>query len=83
MRLTQMTYNSAAVDLGAASILFSYGTPVAIKCNLSGLEYRTEKSWGVTTHQHIHCWLVSPDKAMTMTQSWFDKFLNVSSKIVS
>lgn len=66
------------VELGRATILFSYETPVA--CRIEGQGYfRTSKRWSVTTSKHIGKWLVGwgidKSEAAERDQSFFDDLI--------
>ena len=56
MKLKQIGSNQAELHLGNKVVLFSYETPVAVRFEDSGLEYRTDEKFSQTTEKHIKAW---------------------------
>jgi len=58
MRIKQIGTNKTVLYIDDATVLFSYGTPVAAL--IWGRGYvRTNKFWSVTTSKHINQWLAN------------------------
>ena len=74
LKLRQVGSNMTEVEIGRATVLFSYEAPVA--CHIQGQGYfRTSKKWSVTTSKHIGKWLSTMrpvDAVQEREQSFFD-----------
>ena len=68
MRLTSQSPTSHAVTLGNATVLFSYGVPVAVHIEGEGY-WRTQDNWSATTNRHVkaftegHATMLAPQDA--------------------
>lgn len=69
MKLRHIGSNQTEVDIGNATVLFSYNTPVA--ANKDGRFYRTAEHHSVTTSKHINKWLDGRN-AEQQPQEWFN-----------
>ena len=56
MKLNNLGEHQNEVHFEGVSVLFSYNTPVAYYDVKSGLFYKTNKKWSVTTSKHINQW---------------------------
>jgi len=74
MKLRPLASNMTEVETKAATILFSYSTPVACCLNNGNGYFRTSQKWSVTTSKHINKWLAGA-KAAEKDQSFFDNLV--------
>lgn len=73
IKLRAIGSNQTELDLGNATVLFSYDQPVA--AFKPGLGYFvTARKWSATTTRHVNQW-TKGGKVTTMPQDWFDTFL--------
>lgn len=57
MKLNPIGSNQNEITVGNITVLFSYKPPVAYLDHETGIAYRTNKKWSVTTSKHINNWL--------------------------
>ena len=69
MKITNPSANVTILTTDKATILFSYGVPVA--ANFAGAFHRTNKFWSKTTSKHINAWLDGA-KAHEKDQDFFN-----------
>jgi hypothetical protein len=77
VQLNPVGANQNEVTLGNITVFFSYKTPVAYLDHETGIAYRTNKKWSVTTSKHINNWLKDNDleTVNTIDQSLLDGIL--------
>ena len=86
MKIKSIGSNKTELHLKDLRLLISYETPVALIRHLKGYSLglreglKTSEFHSVTTSKHVDQWLkensFNPDKVPTMSQSWFNEFLN-------
>ena len=79
MKLEPIQSNMTELNIGNLSILFSYKTPVAIKCQQN--YYKTAKKWSNTTTRHVNKWLAGAP-ARIVEQSYFDEAMNDEFRLI-
>lgn len=75
MKVTPVASNMTEINTDKVRVLVSYETPVAYQDKETGLFYKTEKKWSVTTSRHINKWL-DGQEAKEICQFFLDKLLS-------
>ena len=74
MKLKNIGANETEIDLGLATVLFSYNTPVAARLD-NGALVKTNYKHSQTTTRHINKWLQGRE-AIERDQSYLDNLIN-------
>lgn len=70
MQINPIAPNMTEVEIGGATILFSYKTPVAAR--VGNKYYKVNKRYSATTSRHVSKWLAGVD-AEPVSPDFFDE----------